>query len=266
MILVGTSGFDYDDWRGVFYPADLPKGRFLEHYAEHFKALELNFSYYRMPTARQLDSMVRRTRGTVTFAIKAHRSMTHERTAGEGDLAAFEEALAPLREAGVLGAVLAQFPQSFHQTEENRAYLKRLVDRLGPPFVAELRRADWAEPALLDWLGRIGAGFCCVDEPSLPGLMPPVAAATARPAYVRFHGRNARKWYVHDRPEERYDYRYADRELAAWVPKILELERKAGEVLVFFNNHFQGKAVDGAEALGRLLGRTASDPPRRARP
>jgi uncharacterized protein YecE (DUF72 family) len=266
VIAIGTSGFDYDDWRGAFYPADLPKNRFLEHYAEHFSALELNFSYYRMPTAKQLDSMVRRTGGRVTFVVKAHRSMTHERTAGEADLTAFEEALAPLKAADAFGAVLAQFPQSFHQTEENRAYLKRLVDRLGPPFVVELRRADWAERALRDWLRSIGAGYCCVDEPDLPGLMPPVVDATAKPGYVRFHGRNAAKWYVHDRAEERYDYRYEDRELAAWVPKILELERKAGDVLVFFNNHFQGKAVDGAEALGRLLNRTAADPPRRARP
>ena len=265
MIAIGTSGFDYDDWRGAFYPAELPKTGFLEYYADHFKALELNFSYYRMPTARQLDSMVRRTAGKVTFAIKAHRSMTHERTAGEGDLDAFMEALAPLKAANVLGAVLAQFPQSFHQTEENRAYLKRLSGRLGPPFVVELRLADWATPQLRDWLGRIGAGCCCVDEPDLPGLMPPVAEATAKPAYVRFHGRNAAKWYVHDRAEERYDYRYDDRELAAWVPKILELERKAGDVLVFFNNHFQGKAVDAAKALERLLNRTAADPSRRAR-
>jgi len=266
VIAIGTSGFDYDDWRGAFYPAELPKTGFLEFYAEHFQALELNFSYYRMPTARQLDSMLRRTAGRVTFAVKAHRSMTHERTAGDADLGAFEQALAPLRGAGVLGAVLAQFPQSFHQTEENRGYLKRLVDRIGPPFVAELRRADWATPPLLDWLGRIGAGFCCVDEPELEGLMPPLAAATAKPGYVRFHGRNAAKWYVHDRAEERYDYRYEDRELAAWVPKILELERKAGDVLVFFNNHFQGKAVDAAKGLERLLNRTAQDPPRRARP
>jgi uncharacterized protein YecE (DUF72 family) len=266
VIAIGTSGFDYDDWRGRFYPAELPKARFLEFYAERFRALELNFSYYRMPTARQLAAMVRRTDGAVTFAIKAHRSMTHERTAGEADLAAFAEAIAPLKEAKALGAVLAQFPQSFHQTAENRAYLKRLADRLGPPFVVELRRADWSTPPLRDWLGRLGVGFCCVDEPELPGLMPPVAEATARPAYVRFHGRNAAKWYVHDRPEERYDYRYDDRELAGWVPKIRELERKAGDVLVFFNNHFQGKAVDAAEALGRLLSRSAPDPPRRARP
>jgi uncharacterized protein YecE (DUF72 family) len=161
--------------------------------------------------------------------------------------------------------VLAQFPQSFHQTEENRGYLKRLADRFGPPFVVELRHADWASPPLLDWLGRIGAGFCCVDEPDLKGLMPPVADATAKPGYVRFHGRNAQKWYVHDRAEERYDYRYDDRELGAWVPKILELERKAGDVLVFFNNHFQGKAVDAAKALERLLNRTATDPSPRAR-
>jgi uncharacterized protein YecE (DUF72 family) len=255
VIAIGTSGFDYDDWRGVFYPEDLPKKGFLSYYAGHFSALELNFTYYRMPEARQLASMVERTDGKVELAVKAHRSFTHERTAGEADHADFLAALAPLREAGVLGAVLAQFPHSFEQTEENRAYLRRLADRLGPPLVVELRRAQWAADPILEWLGRIGVGYCCVDEPALPGLMPPLAAATASPAYVRFHGRNAACWYRHDQPHERYDYRYSAAELSEWVPRIRALEGKVDKVMVFFNNHFQAKAVDGARALERLLGR-----------
>ena len=257
VISIGTSGFDYDDWRGFFYPADLAKRRFLEHYAMHFRAVELNFSYYRMPTARQIESMVERTGGEVTFAVKAHRSMTHDRDAANREHDAFAEALAPAREAGVLGAVLAQFPQSFHQTQENRLYLRRLADRIGPPFVAEFRRADWSTHPILDWLSRTGVGYCCVDEPRIKGLMPPAAVATASPGYVRFHGRNAAKWYEHDQPHERYDYRYDRRELAEWIPRIREIEKGAGEVLVFFNNHFQAKAVDGAKALGQMLAREA---------
>ena len=254
MISVGTSGFDYDDWRGFFYPDDLPKREFLGYYAGHFAALELNFSYYRMPTATQIASMVERTDGKVDLAVKAHRSMTHERCASRADHAAFEEALAPARSAGVLGAVLAQFPHSFRQTAENRVYLKRLAEDIGPPLVVELRRAEWAADPIRDWLSKIGVGYCCVDEPQIKGLMPPIADATASPGYVRFHGRNAAKWYEHDQPHERYDYRYNARELARWVPKIQRLEEKAGKVLVFFNNHFQAKAVDAARTLSRLLG------------
>jgi uncharacterized protein YecE (DUF72 family) len=256
MIEIGTSGFDYEDWRGFFYPESLNKTAWLEYYASHFSALELNFSYYRMPDATMLASMVRRTDGKVTFVVKAHRSMTHERTASDLDFAAFRDALQPIREANRLGAVLAQFPNSFRQCEENRMYLKRLVERLGTPSAVELRRDDWAVDPIAAWLKKIGVGYVCVDEPRLPGLMPPTATVAAAPAYVRFHGRNADKWYTHNRPEERYDYRYAVSELKEWSFKIRALERKAGHVLVFFNNHFQGKAVEAAKMMERLLQET----------
>jgi uncharacterized protein YecE (DUF72 family) len=254
MIHVGTSGYDYDDWTGFFYPEGLPKASRLAYYAEHFGALELNFSYYNMPTAKGLERMLERTGGKVVFALKAHGSFTHERCAGSLEIAAFRDALLPLREAGVLAAVLAQFPHSFHQTEYSRGYLARLAGELGPPLVVELRHADWATAPILKYLATLGVGFACVDEPQLPGLMPPVAEVTAKPAYVRFHGRNANKWYVHDQPHERYDYRYNRKELSEWKPRIESLEAKAGETLVFFNNHFQGKAVDSAKAMMRLLG------------
>ncbi len=253
MISVGTSGFDYADWRGFFYPEKLAKSEWLSYYAGHFSTLELNFSYYRMPDRRGLESMLERSEGRIAFAIKAHRSMTHERIASDSDYRAFNEAVAPLREADRLGAVLAQFPHSFHQSEANRRYLKTLADRLGRPLAVELRREEWATDPVLAWLGRLGIAYTCVDEPPIEGLMPPIAEATASPAYVRFHGRNGAKWYTHDRPEERYDYRYAPRELDGWSKKIKDLEKKAGHVLVFFNNHFQGKAVESAKIMEGLL-------------
>jgi uncharacterized protein YecE (DUF72 family) len=253
VIRIGTSGFDYADWRGYFYPEGLPKRAWLAYFADHFSCLELNFSYYRMPEAGNLASMVERTGGRVTFAIKAHKSMTHDRFASDAEYRQFLEALRPFREAERLGAVLAQFPNSFRQCEENRSYLKRLADALGPPLAVELRNADWATDPILDWLRRVGVGFTCVDEPRIEGLMPPSAAYTADPAYVRFHGRNAAKWYSHDRPEERYDYRYAAEELTPWAVKIAALHKSADNVLVFFNNHFQGKAVESAKMMEKLV-------------
>lgn len=253
MIQIGTSGFDYLDWRGIFYPEKLPRKQWLSYYSNYFSALELNFSYYQMPQEAQLASMVERSAGKVVFAIKAHRSMTHDRTASPDELAAFVRALRPLKEANVLGAVLAQFPYSFKQCEENRVYLKELSEQLGRPLVVELRRSDWASDPILKWLERLGIGYACVDEPQIRGLMPPIAAAPAKPAYVRFHGRNADKWYQHDSPEERYDYRYSVAELSEWVTRISDLDKKAGQVLVFFNNHFQSKAVESAKTMERLL-------------
>jgi uncharacterized protein YecE (DUF72 family) len=253
MISIGTSGFDYPDWRGFFYPEKLPRKVWLPYYAKHFKALELNFSYYRMPGPDQLASMVERTGGTVEFALKAHRSMTHDRTASSAEYSEFLDAVQELRQAGKLGSVLAQFPNSFGQCEENRNYIKQLADRIGPPLTVELRHADWASNAIRDWFKQIGVGICCVDEPRIKGLMPPDAVAAASPAYVRFHGRNAAKWYRHDKPEERYDYRYDASELTEWALKIKKLENKTGKVLVFFNNHFQGKAAEAAKIMEKLL-------------
>jgi uncharacterized protein YecE (DUF72 family) len=253
MITIGLSGYDYEDWRGIFYPEKLSRKEWLGYYAQHFSALELNFSYYRLPQAKQLASMVERTGGKVTFAIKAHRSMTHERVASDGDYNGFLSAVNELRDADRLAAVLAQFPYSFRQCAENRKYLKQLADRLGPPLVVELRRVDWAEDPIIHWLNKMGVGYACVDEPQIKGLMPPRAVATASPAYVRFHGRNGAKWYEHDRPEERYDYRYKPSELNEWKNKIRSLEKQADKVLVFFNNHFQGKAVESAKIMEKLL-------------
>lgn len=258
MILIGTSGFDYEDWRGVFYPEKLPRSEFLTYYSGRFEALELNFSYYRMPTAKQLASMVDRTGGQVAFSIKAHRTMTHERVASSSDYEQFAEALRPLRESGTLAAVLAQFPHSFQQVQENRTYLKNLADTLGPPLAVEFRRREWAADPILAWLKKNHVGFVCVDEPAIEGLMPKMAAATAPPGYVRFHGRNAEKWYQHDRAEQRYDYRYGAKELVGWIPRIKRIEHQVGKMMVFFNNHFQGKAVESAKILEQLLAMEAA--------
>ena len=163
-------------------------------------------------------------------------------------------ALQPLAEAGKLACVLAQFPYSFHPTPDNRAYLGWLRDGLGDlPAVIELRHADWVTPATFELLRSLGLGFCCVDEPRLRGLLPPVAVATGPVAYVRFHGRNAAKWYNHDQAWERYNYTYTAAELQEWAPKIRTLDAEAALTLVYFNNHYVGQAVKGARDLGQLL-------------
>ena len=96
-------------------------------------------------------------------------------------------------------------------------------------------------------------GFCCVDEPRLKGLIPPVAEVTAETAYVRFHGRNAKKWWRHDEAWERYDYTYNDEELSEWVPKIKGLTEQAEKTFLFANSHWQGQAVGTARQLTMLL-------------
>jgi len=254
MIFVGCSGYSYDDWRGAFYPPDLPKTKFLQFYAQHFNAVEVNYTYYRMPAARTLDAMAKNSGGKLQFAIKLHASMTHERTARVEDYRAFREACRPLAEQERLGALLAQFPYSFHDLPANRDYLRRLRDCLPEEnLVLEMRNARWIKQSTFELLSELKYGWCNVDEPPLQGLLPPTAVATSETGYVRFHGRNAAKWFHHQRPEERYDYLYAEEELREWAPRLRTLRDRTQRTFVFTNNHFEAKAVKNALMIVELL-------------
>ncbi len=252
MIRIGTSGFSYPDWIGPVYPQGMPERDHLGFYAQEFPTVEINMTYYRIPDARMVQGWVRKTPDGFLFSVKAFQGLTHERD--QPDFAPFVAAVQPLAEAGKLACVLAQFPYSFHPIPGNRDYLKRLRDGLGDlPAVIEFRHAAWVGQATFDLLRSLKLGFCSVDEPRLKGLMPPVAAATGPVAYVRFHGRNAAKWYNHEQAWERYNYTYSTDELREWAPKLRQLDAAAELTLVYFNNHYVGQAVRGARDLGQLL-------------
>jgi len=254
LIRVGTSGFSYRDWKDVFYPRSLSQGELLEYYADHFGTVELNFSYYLMPSADGLEKMIKKTSGGIIFCLKAHRSITHDRDAGRGDFDRFRDACAPVNEAGLLGAVLLQFPYSFHRNSANRKYLDETTKRMEQlPMVVEFRNSGWLNPETFEGLRNRDIGFCCVDEPRLRGLLPAVKEVTGPVAYVRFHGRNSEKWYNHEHSWERYNYVYDSDEIREWVPEIIKMDKKAKEVFVFFNNHYKAKAVDSAKLLKKLL-------------
>ena len=252
MIRLGTSGFSYDDWVGTVYPQELPRWRWLPYYATLFDTVELNVTYYRHADRKTASGWVQRTPDTFLFSVKAHGSLTHERQDPEVD--AFRESLAPLAENGRLGCVLAQFPHSFHATPQNADYLSLLRDHLeGFPVAVEFRDDAWLQAETFDRLRSLQFGFCSVDEPRLPGLMPPVTQVTGPLAYVRFHGRNAAKWWEHENAWERYDYTYRDEELLEWVPRLRALDAEASLTLVYANNHYRGQSVDALKALSRLM-------------
>ncbi|MEJ5199662.1 MAG: DUF72 domain-containing protein [Anaerolineae bacterium] len=252
MIRIGTSGFSYPDWVGTVYPAGLPAWEQLAFYAREFSTVEINMTYYRVPDKRTVEGWIRRTPDDFLFSVKAFQGLTHERDAP--DFPGFVAAVRPLVEAKRLACVLAQFPYSFHPEPTNREYLARLRDGLRDlPVVIEFRDAGWVHEDTFALLRRLNLGFCSVDEPRLPGLMPPVAVATGPVAYVRFHGRNAAKWYDHKEAWQRYDYTYSVDELREWVPKLRQLDRAAPLTLVYFNNHRGGQAVRAARDLGQLL-------------
>ncbi len=254
MILIGTSGYSYKDWVGPFYPQGTKQGDYLAHYSGEFNAVEINFTYYRPPTARIFERMLESSRGEVKFAVKAHQEMTHERQCPDHLFDDFKSALKPLRQAGVFLCLLAQFPFSFKKSEAGLEHIERLRQRFAPlEIVVEFRNNSWIAEGTFDFLREKGLGYCCVDEPELKGLMPPEARATSRTAYVRFHGRNKDKWWEHKLPAERYDYLYEEKELREWLPRIKALEQGSDRALVFFNNHSDAKAVQNAKQMRMIL-------------
>jgi uncharacterized protein YecE (DUF72 family) len=250
MIYIGTSGFQYDDWVGPYYPEGLPKEDWLSFYAKEFKTLEINFTYYRMPTARGLAGMARKVPTDFLFTVKASQEMTHARAREPQAFDQFKNALKPLLDSHRLGAILAQFPNSFRANDDSLDYLRWLRDQLaGLPVIVELRNKEWLTQETYQFLREQNLGFCSVDEPYFPR----VAEVTSNLAYVRFHGRNYKKWWKHDHAWERYDYTYQPEELQEWMPKIETMNGMAEQTFVFANNHYRGQGIDTARQLKMLL-------------
>ena len=198
--------------------------------------------------------MAEKTGEDFVFSIKANKEMTHQREDNASVFRAFCQVLEPIIAAGKLGCILAQFPYSFGFNRHNWDYLEVFKKRLGElPVVIEFRNARWLRGEVFDWLRHRDLGFCCVDEPQLPNLLPPMAEVASKIGYLRFHGRNSAKWWRHEHAYERYDYSYTPQELSEWLPKIQKLDNTAEKSFVFANNHWQGQAVDTIRQLRMLL-------------
>jgi uncharacterized protein YecE (DUF72 family) len=256
-IRIGASGYSYKDWNGPFYPEKTRQEEMLPFYATQFDTTELNFSYYRLPTARQLGRMAEvagEANPRFTFSVKAFKGLTHEiAPSWKDDAKALRDALAPLREADRLAAVLVQFPHSFHYTVQNRRHLDALLQMLeGLPVACEFRSQEWLAERVYQGLRARNVALVAVDEPDLDGLLPRVAVPTADFGYLRFHGRNRENWW-HGDNASRYDYLYSEEELREWLPRIERLAESARQLVIYFNNHWRGQATENAVDLRKLL-------------
>jgi len=252
-LLIGTSGYSFADWVGPFYPPGTRAPDFLSFYSQHFRAVEINATYYRIPPPSVLERMEQKTPPGFHFVVKLHQSMTHERSLDPELYRQFRALLEPLKQAGKFDGLLAQFPWGFRRTPENRRFLAALRERFDDePLFVEFRNDSWLTPELEPSLREHRLGFCAVDEPRLDGLLPPVTALTTEDAYVRFHGRNARNWWGRG-GGDRYDYDYSRTELTEWLQKISALAERARRTYLFFNNCHAGQAARSAKLMQELL-------------
>jgi uncharacterized protein YecE (DUF72 family) len=250
---IGTSGYSYKDWEGVFYPPGLPSGQRLEYYANYFNVVEINSTYYSIPNPAVFYHLQRKTSQNFEFIIKTHRETTHGRKENIRAMKDLITTLAPLIEADKFRGFLAQFPYSFKNNPANREYLLRTRELAGDfPLFVEFRNWTWNRPEITPFLKENHIGYVNVDEPPLRGLIPPQAIATTDIAYVRFHGRNQKEWW-NGTNETRYDYLYSDAELEEWTNRLSILIKRSLKTYIFFNNHPKGKAIQNALSLRKLL-------------
>jgi len=265
-ILVGTC--NWSDHRD-FYPKGLPVRDRLSFYARFFPLVEVDSSYYAIPSAERTSSWVAATPAEFSFNIKAYRALTyHEREQGvareptPAEVEAFRRCLEPLRQRGRLRAVHYQFPPWFRFEPQNVNRLAHLRERHpDDSVVVEFRHRSWSQPdhlpRVLDLLREAGLSLCVVDEPEVgSGSFPTLLEVTdARLLVIRFHGRNRSTWYRSGPTSaDRFDYLYREDELREWRAPILELSEKVAQLHVLFNNNRANYAVVNGLQMAALLG------------
>jgi uncharacterized protein YecE (DUF72 family) len=267
--LVGTAGWSYSDWKGTVYPQPPPPDfDELSFLADHVDCVEINSSFYRPPAAKSAESWVRRVahHPDFTFTAKLWRGFTHERDGrpSEDDARAFLDGIAPLEEAGKLGALLLQFPWYFLNDGPSRDRVRRLAERFGEGrrLVIEIRHRSWTTAEGLAFLTGLGLNLCSVDMPLARATVRPAAFVTGPVAYLRLHGRNAKAWFSKDAERDaKYDYLYQPGELDAWLQKLAQARGKPETAYVIANNHFRGQAPCNAlQIKSRLAGRRVAVP------
>lgn len=294
-VVVGTSSWADPGFIKRWYPPGLAARDRLAFYAERYEGVEVNASFYAVPEVHTVRRWAQITPPGFTFDVKLHRLLSRHAAPVESlppairDLAdvtprgravlseeleeamvgAVREAIAPLHEAGKLSALLLQLSPSFSPRHHGLDELSPLLRALRPHTVAvEFRHRGWVEDDRLEptltWLESHGAAFVCTDGPQgeAPTMMPRVDAVTNPSlAYLRAHGRNAEGYLTGKSVAERFDWDYADGELAELRERVLGLAEEAGQVRMMFNNNRDDLAPKAATRMRVLLGQDPGPPP-----
>jgi uncharacterized protein YecE (DUF72 family) len=244
-LLIGTSGWSYNEWAGVFYPSTTTNK--LSFYSKVFRTAEVDSTFYAFPSKNMVVGWSRYTPEGFVFSVKLPQALTHEKRLDlkngvEGELVRFLSLLKPLIVAGKLGPVLIQLPPSFSYEgdyERLEGFLGIIPDDVR--FAVEFRHPSWLREDVWSLLRKRNVANTIVDEP----LLPPDTVVTADFAFIRWHGRGSRPWY---------NYRYSPRELEGWAPKVREVAGRVKKTYGYFNNHFRGFAVENSLKMMGLLG------------
>jgi len=234
---IGTSGWHYDHWRTRFYPEKLAKPKWLEFYASNFTTVELNNSFYKLPSEAAFAAWRDSSPANFTFAVKVSRFITHIKRLRD-TAEAVDKFISRAQILGEkLGPLLYQLPPNMHRDDERLESFLSILPQ-GMKHVFEFRHQSWLEEPVFRILHKYNIGLCVFDMPSLSCPL----VTTADFAYIRFHGSTGLYWSC-----------YSDEELADWAKRLADLAVNLKAVYIYFNNDAEAFAVRNAVTLRGYL-------------
>jgi uncharacterized protein YecE (DUF72 family) len=256
--LYGTAGWSYADWEGTVYP--LPRESHfnaLNFLARDFDFVEVNTTFYHIPSLKLTQGWVNKTESTPDFCfwIKVFQNFTHKRELIPDELNAFIRSCQPLIQSDKLAGFLAQFPYSFKLSSENLDFLNSLQSGFHPhPFAVEFRHNSWNREEIFDFFKKKNLIWVNIDQPVISQSLPLTSEVTQpETSYVRLHGRNYQSWFSNQGRDARYDYSYSTAELNKIAEKIRKLKDLAKKIFISGNNHYKGQAVRNLKELKQII-------------
>jgi len=242
-LFIGTSGWIYGHWEGVFYPENLPSKDKLKYFSQHFKTTEINYSFYHLPRPSTYQNWYKETPADFLFAVKASRFITHIKKL-KGIKEAWQQFLDNalyLKEK--LGPILFQFPPSFRATSENIRELENFFNQIRNKnaiirIATEFRHASWCEEKIYQLLKKYNVAWVIADSPCYPKA----EKITADFVYIRMHGSKVL-----------FSSKYTKKELQDLAQKIKKWLKQNLDVYVYFNNDAYGYAIENAKTLKSFL-------------
>lgn len=254
--LVGTSGWSYPEWKRVFYPSGLAQTEFLLYYSEIFYTTEINTTFYHIPLQKTVKKWIKNTPDNFIFSAKIPQDITHQFKLNLDKCASilknFLDVMEPLIESNKLLALLIQLPPSFNKIENYEA-LKDFFEywERSEKYerVIEFRHKSWMDDIVFSFLKKRQITYCGVIEPLLP---PRMDITNPNLSYIRFHGYGTKPWF---------NYNFSNTEIKKWAVEIKNLDGKAKNIGIYFNNHFSGYAAKNSLIFMKELKVKPRNPP-----
>ena len=258
-IYIGSAGWSYPDWQGIVYPKNKPPGfSELEFYSQYFNLVEINSSFYKIPSEKTVEkwqATAKKTNPQFKFLIKLWNKFTHAAPFIERDkVDQFNKAFSCLKK-NEIGGLLVQFPWSYKYDKKNLLYILDIAEAFSEYHIcAELRHGSWDNNTVLEQFKKKQITFVNIDQPIIGNSLKRTKHITSPVGYLRLHGRNENAWFNEQSGRDaRYNYLYSKQELDEWYEYITSSSKNFEQYFVVFNNHFRGQALINAFQMHNKL-------------